>query len=92
MQIHVVGHWEGEQFVDGYWREESNAGQEWNDGYYEDTGTYVEGGWVIVDEDGTELIMVADPVGVVDEAFEAEPIQDLDTAIPVDPETMPLDE
>ena len=65
--VYVVGHWEQDSYVDGYWRDEHRDGHEWQDGYYDDEGTYVDGGWVLRAEDGTEVIMV-DDTGAMDGA------------------------
>ena len=59
--VYVVGHWEGESYVDGYWRDESRDGYDWQDGYYDDEGTWVDGGWILTDPDGTEVIIMNDP-------------------------------
>jgi hypothetical protein len=40
------------------------SGHEWQDGFYDDEGTYVDGGWVLIAEDGTEVIMMDAPTDV----------------------------
>jgi hypothetical protein len=87
--VYVVGHWEGESYVDGYWRDEQNVGHDWNDGHYEEDGTWVEGGWVLTAEDGTEVIIM-DDTGAVD-GLEAEPVEEVDVIIVGDPETVESD-
>jgi hypothetical protein len=76
--VYVVGHWESDTYVDGYWRDEDMSGHEWQDGYYDDEGTYVDGGWVLIAEDGTEVIMMdtpTDEVGAVEPpTVQGEPI------------------
>jgi hypothetical protein len=44
--VYVNGWWEGDAYVEGYYRAESRDDWEWVDGYYLDDGTYVRGHWV----------------------------------------------
>ena len=44
--VYVNGWWEGDAYVEGYYRAEARDGWEWIDGYYLDDGTYVRGTWV----------------------------------------------
>lgn len=40
----VPGHWEGDRYVEGYWREAYRPGFTWVDGYY-DRGQWIDGYW-----------------------------------------------
>jgi len=77
--VYVIGHWEGDAYNDGYWRDETNEGHDWNDGYYDDEDTWVEGGWVLTTEDGTELIIMDDTEPI--EELEAEHVEEMDVMI-----------
>lgn len=44
----VPGHWEGDRYVDGYWRELNRPGFTWMDGYYDRAGRWHEGYWAPV--------------------------------------------
>jgi len=43
--VYVNGWWEGDAYVEGYYRSEARDDWEWVDGYYLDDGTYVRGHW-----------------------------------------------
>ena len=42
----VPGHWEGERYVEGYWRRSARQGSLWIEGHYDGGGVWVEGRWV----------------------------------------------
>ena len=56
--IYAPGHWVEDGYVEGYWRDESRSSHQWSDGQYQEDGTWVEGGWVLIDPDGTEVIIM----------------------------------
>jgi hypothetical protein len=43
--VYVDGWWEGDVYVDGYYRVDHRKGWSWVDGYYGDDGAYVRGHW-----------------------------------------------
>ena len=43
--VWVAGHWEGDRYLDGYWREIARPGWTWVDGYYDRGGRWVQGYW-----------------------------------------------
>ncbi len=43
--VYVNGWWEGDAYVEGYYRSEARDDWEWIDGYYLDDGTYIRGHW-----------------------------------------------
>ena len=84
--VFVVGHWNGDSYVDGYYRAETRSGYVWVDGYYDETGEWVDGGWrdESTDEWDTEvtgdvqMILINDDGGddtveIVDGPGDAEP-------------------
>ena len=43
--VYVNGWWEGDAYVEGYYRKDARDDWEWVEGYYLDDGTYVRGHW-----------------------------------------------
>ena len=43
--VFVVGHWEQEHYVDGYWVEPESDDLLWSDGTYSSDGEWTEGSW-----------------------------------------------
>jgi hypothetical protein len=46
----VPGFWDGEQYVDGFWRPEYRQGFRWVSGFYDEDGVFEAGYWLPVDE------------------------------------------
>ena len=79
--VFVFGHWDSDEYVDGYWRDEYEEGQTWEDGFYNDEGVWIEGGWVPADEAHVDVLYVED-LSEEDEWEDTSEAEGLPLAIP----------